>query len=157
MGRAIICSLAICLLGAVVEGLFAGSGIRQRLRDLRLPSSAVPFWGWMAIGVVYYLICFTILYRLFPLPPTAARNAAFTLLGAMMIINALWNYFFFRTRNLLHAYLLGLPYSAIAVSLFLMLLLRVDALAAWCLFPYLIYLCYANLWGYRVWKLNTAA
>ena len=72
-----------------------------------------------------------------------------------MFINALWNYFFFRTRNLFHAYLLGLLYSAIAVSLFLLLLLRLDRLAAWCLLPYLLYLfCYANLWGYRIWKLN---
>ena len=93
---------------------------------------AVPFWGWMVIGALYYVICFTILYRLFLLPPSPARSAAFTLLGAVMFINALWNYFFFRTRNLFHAYLLGFPYSAIAISLFLVLLLRVDRMAAWC-------------------------
>jgi translocator protein len=154
MPRAILYSLAICALGAALEGLFAGTGIRQRLATVRSPSYAVPFWGWMVIGALYYAICFTILYRLFLLPPAAVRSAAFALVGAIMFINALWNYFFFRTGNLFHAYLLGLPYGAIAISLFLLLLLRVDRLAAWCFLPYILYLFYASIFGYRMWKLN---
>lgn len=156
MTRAILFSLAICMLGAALEGLFAGSGIKQRLATLRLPSYAVPFWGWMVIGVLYYLICFSVLYRLFLLPPSPGRTAAFALIGAFMFINALWNYFFFRTRNLFHAYLLGLPYNAIALALFF-LLLRIDRTAGWCLLPYILYLFYANIWGYRIWKLNPNA
>lgn len=156
MTRAIIYSLAICALGAALEGLFAGSGIKQRLASLRLPPYAIPFWGWMVIGGLYYLICFAVLYRLFLLPAAPVRSVAFALLGAMMFINALWNYFFFRTRNLFHAFLLGLPYSLIAFSLLFLLLLRVDRTAGWCLVPYVVYLFYASVWGYRIWKLNSA-
>jgi tryptophan-rich sensory protein len=105
------------------------------------------------IGGLYYVICFVILYRLFSLPPGTARNVGLVLLGTLMFINALWNYFFFRSRNLFHAYLLGLPYGLVALALFV-LLLRLDCVAAWCLFPYILYLFYANIWGYRVWKLN---
>ena len=152
--RAIIYSLAICALGAVLEGLFAGGGIRQRLASLRVPSYAVPFWGWMIIGALYYVICFSVLYRLFLLPSSVERNTAFALTGAVLFINALWNYFFFRTRNLFHAYLLGAPYGVIALSLFFLLLLRVDHIAAWCLFPYILYLFYAGILGYHMWKLN---
>jgi tryptophan-rich sensory protein len=152
--RPVIYSLALCAVGAVLEGLFAGSGIKQRLVTLRLPSYAVPFWGWMAIGGLYYVICFSILYRLFLLPSSPGRSAAFALIGAIMFINAVWNYFFFRTRNPFHAYLLGLPYGAIAIALFVLLLLRLDRMAAWCLLPYILYLFYGNLWGYRIWKLN---
>jgi translocator protein len=154
MMRSVLYSLALCALGAALEGLFAGRGVKQRLASLRLPAYAVPFWGWMIIGGLYYVICFTVLYRLFLLSPVPGRSAAFALLGAMMFINALWNYFFFRTRNLFHAYLLGLPYSVIAISLFLLLLLRLDQIAAWSLLPYLLYLFYGNFWGYRIWRLN---
>ena len=156
MTRPIIYSLAICALGAALEGLFAGRDIKQRLANLRLPSYAVPFWGWMVIGGLYYVICFSVLYRLFSLPSSLERTVAFALVAAIMFINALWNYFFFRTRNLFHAYLLGLPYGALAIALFLLLLIRLDRLAGWCFFPYLPYLFYANLWGYRIWKLNRA-
>lgn len=150
----IIYSFAICALGAALEGVFAGSGIKQRLAGLRLPPYAVPFWGWMVIGGLYYVIFFLVLYRLFLLPSSRGRTAAFALVGAILFVNALWNYFFFRTRNLFHAYLLGLPYGLIALSLFLLLLLRLDRMAAWCLLPYIFYLFYGNFWGYRIWKLN---
>src|SRR2546421_3854051 len=157
MTHMIIYSLAICALGVVLEGLFAGGGIKQRLASLRLPSYAIPFWGWMVIGGLYYVICFSILYRLFLLPPALARSAAFVLIGAMMFINALWNYFFFRARDFFHAYLLALPYAGIAVALFVLLLLELDRIAAWFLLPYLVYLFYGNFWGYRIWKLNPPA
>ncbi len=145
--------LALCAFSVALEGLFAGGDIRRRLKDLRSPSYSVPFWGWVIIGGLYYAICFALLYRLFRLPGAFERNTAFALLGAFMFINALWNYFFFRSRNLFHAFLLGLPYNAIAISLFL-LLLRVDRPGAWWLLPYLIYLLYANIWSYRLWRMN---
>jgi tryptophan-rich sensory protein len=34
------------------------------------------------------------------------------------------------------------------------LLLRLDRTAAWWLLPYVLYLVYANAWGYLLWKLN---
>jgi tryptophan-rich sensory protein len=88
------------------------------------------------------------------LPPSHARSVAFALLGAVMFVNALWNYFFFRAGNFLHAYVLGLFYSGIAISLFFLLLVRVDRISACWLLPYILYLFYANIWGYRIWKLN---
>lgn len=125
----------------------------QRLASLRLPAYAAPFWGWVIIGGLYYVICFAVWYRLLLLPSSPSRSATFALLGTVMLINALWNYFFFRTRNLRHAYLIGLPYGALALALFIVLL-RLDRTAAWCLLPYIVYLSYGSVWGYRVWKLN---
>jgi tryptophan-rich sensory protein len=154
MTRALIYSLAACVLSVALEGLFAGSGIKQRLAELRVPRYAPPLWGWIVIGVVYYVICFVVLYRLLSMPETVpSRNSALVLLGSLMFTNALWNYFFFRTRNLFHAFVIGLPYSLIAAVLFF-LLLRIDRTAAFWLSPYLLYLFYAAMFGYRVWKLN---
>jgi tryptophan-rich sensory protein len=153
VARALVLSLVICAAGAGLEGLFAGRGVKQRLASLRLPAYAVPFWGWVIIGGLYYVICFAVWTRLLLLPGSADRNTAFVLLGAIMLINALWNYFFFRARNLQHAFLIGLPYGVLVVALFI-LLLGLDRIAAWCLFPYLVYLFYGCFWGYRIWKLN---
>jgi translocator protein len=154
MSRALVFSAAICAAGAALEGLFAGSRIKQRFAELQLPRYAVPLWGWIIIGLAYYVICFAVFYRLFNLPGTTGRNAALGLLGGIMFVNALWNYFFFRTRNLLHAYVIGVCYTASALALFLLLLMRVDRTAAWYFLPYILYLVYANIWGYRIWTLN---
>ena len=154
MTRALIYSLVACALSIALEGVFAGSGIKVRLAQLRVPRYVPPLWGWVVIGAFYYVICFVLLYRLFSISETVPfRRWALAFLFAMMFINALWNYFFFRTRNLFHAYLIGWPYGLIALVLFL-LLLRFDHIAAFFLLPYLLYLFYAGTFGYRVWKLN---
>ena len=151
----LIYSLVACAISIALEGVFAGGGIRQRLAQLRVPRFIPPLWGWVVIGACYYVICFVLLYRLFSISEvTALRRWTLALLFAMMSINAFWNYFFFRTRNLLHAYVIGLPYSFIAIALFL-LLLQLDDVAAFVLLPYLFYLFYANRFGYQVWKLNS--
>lgn len=156
MTRALIYSIAVCAVSVALEGLFAGSGIKQRLARLRVPRYAPPLWGWVTIGAFYYVICFVVLYRLFSTSEIfPLRRWALVLMFAMMFINALWNYFFFRTRNLFHAYLIGLPYGLIALVLFIVLL-RLDRVAAFFLFPYLLYLFYAHAFGYRVWKFNSS-
>jgi benzodiazapine receptor len=154
MTRAIIYSLAACAVSVILEGMFAGSGIRQRLSQLRVPRYAPPLWGWVVIGLFYYLVCFVVLYRLFSISEIIPwRRWALMFLFAMMFINALWNYFFFRSRNLLHAFVIGFPYALIALVLFV-LLLHLDRTAAFCLLPYLFYLFYAGIFGYHIWKLN---
>lgn len=147
-------SLGICIVSAVLEGLFAGSGIRQRLAELRVPRGSPPLWTWIVIGLCYYAICFVLLYRLFSRPePTTLRNVALVLLCVLMFINAAWNWFFFRTRNLRHAFAIGLPYGLVAVAL-VAVLLRLDPISAWWLSPYLVYLLYASVWSYRIMQLN---
>jgi len=151
---ALIYSLSICLLSVALEGIFAGGGIKQRLAELRVPRYVPPLWGWIVIGAFYYVICFVVLYRLFSMPATVAlRQWALALLGGIMFINALWNYFFFRTRNLFHAFVIGFPYSVLAVVLFVVLL-NLDRSAASTFLPYLVYLLYAAAFGYSIWKLN---
>ena len=118
-----------------------------------MPRYAVPFAGWIAIAVVYYVICFTVACRLLLTPLGNGRTAGLSLLAVVMFLNALWNYFFFRTRNLRHVMVLNVIYSAAACALFVVLL-NVDRTAAWSFLPYVLYLGYANLWGYQLWKLN---
>jgi tryptophan-rich sensory protein len=154
MSHPVIYSLLICAIAAALEGLFAGSGIRQRLLELRLPRYAPPFWGWIVIGVLYYAICFAVLRRLFLSPTSVSRETALGLMGFIMFINALWNYFFFRTKNLRHCFLIGLLYTASAAALVLLLMLQVDRTAAWYLLPYLVYLVYVSVLSYGIWKLN---
>ena len=153
MDQALAYSLGICALSLALEGIFAGSDIKQRMAQLRVPPYSPPLWGWVVIAAFYYIICFTLLYRLFGLSSAPARDGALSLLLAMMLANALWNYFFFRKRDLFVSFVMGYPYGLAALALFIVLL-RVDRIAAWWLLPYVLYLAYAGTWGYALWKLN---
>ena len=145
----------ICAGGVALESLCAGKSIRKRLTELRWPRYSPSLRAWVLIGGAYYVICFVVWIRLLQLPDSAWRTAAFALAASVMAVNAIWNLFFFRSRNLSHALICGIVYTTFAITL-LLILTRIDRTAALWFLPYAVYLAYANLWGWRVWKLNTS-
>lgn len=94
-----------------------------------------------------------VLYRLLVLPPNGLRTAALSLIVMVLLANAFWNYLFFRLRSLRLSFVAGVLYSLAALGL-LTLLFKLDRIAAWCLLPYVLYLSYANWWGYGVLRAN---
>lgn len=58
MSGSLIYALGICLVSVALEGVFAGSGIKRRLAELRTPRFTPPLWGWIVIGLCYDVICF---------------------------------------------------------------------------------------------------
>jgi tryptophan-rich sensory protein len=135
--------------------VLAGRGVRARFAELRQPPFSPPLALWMAIGGVYYLLCFTVLYRLFAFgTPAAASRMALALVLLLMVANALWGFLFFRRRDLRASFLAFFPYGLIALTLAL-LLARFDPTSASLVAAYLAYLVYAGWWAYRVWTLNS--
>jgi len=138
----------------MLEGLFAGKDVKSFFGKLRTPSYAPPFWVWIIIGVLYYVICFFISYRVLRHEDDSVmKTIALMLLLAMMGANAVWNYVFFRAQNLFLSFVAFIPYPLLAIALFVCLL-RIESLAAWVFLPYIVYLNYAAFMCYKFWKLN---
>jgi tryptophan-rich sensory protein len=81
------------------------------------------------------------------------KQAALTLIVALMTANALWNYVFFRAQNLRLSFAVNVPYLGLAIALFACLV-QINQAATWSLAPYLMYQGYALWWGYSLWKIN---
>jgi translocator protein len=128
--------------------------VKAFLATLRTPPLAPPFFVSAMIGVLYYAICFFILFRLFSYDDNlAVRRVDLALLLVVMAVNAFWNYGFFRRRDLRFSFALSVFYSLVAVALFICLL-QFDYVAAFVEVPYLLYLSYAFYWSYELLKLN---
>jgi benzodiazapine receptor len=157
VNRDIVTALAVCIVGALLEGLCAGSGVKKYLGELRWPSFSPPLWAWYTIGVVYYVVVFICAYRVLRHPATEPfRNAALTLLVGVVVLNAVWNVLFFRAKNLKATFVFSMCYSVVVIGCWYCLS-QFDHLAAFVFGFYVIYLVYANVWGYRVWRLNSSA
>ena len=154
--RALLEALAICIASAACEGLAAGSGVRQRFAELRMPPYSPPLGLWVVIGVLYYGVCFFVSYRLLSAGVGwSARGLALALLIVLMTLNVLWNIVFFRRKDLHASYMGFWPYLSVAAAL-LGVLSSLDSHAALVFLPYVIYLGYALWWSYRLWRLNGA-
>ncbi len=152
--RALLLALAACSGFALLEGALAGADVAEQYASMRLPAYSPPLWGWFVIGGVYYAICFVVLYRVLRIREgSKLKQAAVTLALLMMGINAAWSVVFFGEHDFRLAFFACIPYDIVAVALFLTLL-KLDRFAARSFTPYLLYLVYANVWGYGVWQAN---
>lgn len=148
-----IWSLAICATAAALEGICAGTGVKQRFAELSFPTPSLPLWAWSLVGAGYYAIHLVVLHSLLsaPLRPFAAQ--ALVLVGIVLTVNAAWNYLFFRRKDLRSSFLLSVPYALSAVALAVLLWVAAKD-AAPLYFIYLAYLPYGTWWGYAVWRCN---
>lgn len=150
--NATVLALLICVAAAGLEGMLAGSGVRQRLAALRMPAYSPPFAVWLVIGAAYYAICFVVLRHLLP----GGFTLALVLLVLVLLANALWSVLFFRWRDLRASFIAFVPYAVLVAALVL-LLWRHYPLGAVLFMGYCAYLLYATWWGYRLWVLNATA
>ena len=151
---AVLISLGICLVAAVLEGLCAGKGVKEYFGKLKFPRYSAPLWVWYIIGGVYYLVFFFVIYRILRHNTDhVLTQATLVFILFMMVLNALWNYVFFRAQNLFVSFIVASLFPLLDVFL-LILLIELDKLAAWALVPYLIYRVYGVWWGYGFWKAN---
>src|SRR5262245_63620893 len=132
-------AVVICAVGAALEGVAAGGGVRRRLMELRMPPYSPPLGLWIAIGLLFYVVCFVVAYRLLEGGLNLSRSVALALLLMLMATNVAWNYLFFRRRSHWASAVILVPYASLAVVL-LGLLGRVDAVAFCAFLLYVVYL-----------------
>jgi tryptophan-rich sensory protein len=149
-----LAALVACLLAVIAEGLLAGGNVREHLRQIKQPRASPPMWLWIAIGLAYYVICYTILFRLFARGGGGLRNVAVGFVIVILAANAFWNYLFFRAKNFFACLVLSLGYGILVVAL-LMMLAKIDRISAFVLLPYVAYLAYAGRLQYSIWRLNS--
>jgi|SRR5262245_5332450 len=155
MSQPLLISVIVCAISVVLEGVFSGRGLKSRFRSLQMPRFSPPMSFWYVIGGFYYVMCFVVLYRLLRLPDGAIRNTAVVVVFAIMFLNVLWNWVFFRVQNLFISFIWFLPYNVLAIVL-LVLVARIDERTSVVIVPYMTYLIYANVWTFRLWRLNRA-
>jgi len=144
----------VCLFAAALEGLCAGKNVRSYLAELKQPPYSPPFWVWTIIGGLFYITFFFVLYRVLRGYDAATlRVATLILILVMMLLNALWNYLFFRARKLFMSLTTAAFAPVMDVGL-LICLSQLDTVAAWALIPYLIYRVYSLWWVYGLWRVN---
>jgi tryptophan-rich sensory protein len=151
---AILISLGACAAAAGLEGICAGTEVKSFFAKLKSPDYSPPLWVWYIIGGLYYVTFFVVLLRVLTLDNRSALvNITLTLVAALMVANALWNYLFFRVQRLFASVVLTFL-APIMDGVLLVCLIQLDAVAAYFLIPYLLYRLYSLWWAYGLWKLN---
>jgi tryptophan-rich sensory protein len=149
-------ALAACIVATVLEGALSGTNVKARFAELRQPPRSLPMWAWFIIGFVYYVLFFLTLNSLLgSLPMPGWTSAALALVAVLLGANAIWNWIFFRKKDLRLSVVLSALYILVAIALAIALFRLRNPLAGWYLI-YVGYLAYSTWWVYSLWRLNTA-
>jgi tryptophan-rich sensory protein len=150
----LIFSIAICQLAGVVGAIFTSRSVSTWFMVLRKPWFAPPNWVFGPVWIsLYFLMGLSLYLMLFEdLGEPRARKALFVF-GVQLVVNAGWSYSFFGLRNPFYGFIV------IVVLLFLIILTmalfwKIKPDAAYLLVPYLIWVSFATLVSFSIWRLN---
>ena len=151
--RALLLSIAICLVFATLGGLLTGNSLERWFAELEHPWFSLPMKGWYLVGGLYYLMAMAILYQILTATGGGERKTLIGLTLAMLAGNEFWNYLFFGLESTFAGFV-GLIFFAILVVVLFIRLWKFRQRPALILLPYVCWLAYDLVWAYQLLVLN---
>jgi tryptophan-rich sensory protein len=152
-----ICKLLISILIAEAVGLLSGFLGRSNVStymEFNKPSFAPPGWLFPIMWIILYLLMAIAAYRIWMNGEQGEDvNAALKFYSLQLVFNFFWTIIFFRFE------LYGVAFFELLILLLLViyttyLFYKIDPLAAYLMIPYILWLSYAGILNYSIWKLN---
>ena len=138
---------------AALGGLSTASSVTGWYAVIQKPVWTPPDWLFGPVWTVLYGLIAWVGWRFWLSPPSVQRTSALRLFGLQWILNALWSPVFFGAQSYLGGAIIivGL---VISVAALIAAGRKVDALAAWSLTPYLLWVSYASSLNVGIMVLN---
>ncbi len=147
-------SIVIAQAAGGIGGLFTSAKIPSWYATLAKPSWNPPSWVFGPVWTLLYLLmglAAAMVYVRRRESPVA--GAALTAYGVQLVLNMLWSYLFFGLESPAAAFA-GIIALWIAIVITGILFWRVSHGAAWLLLPYLLWVSFAAVLNYAIWRLN---
>ncbi len=148
----LVISLAAVTIVAALGG-FASAQAAGFYRELVRPSWAPPGWLFGPVWTFLYVLMGVAAWRVWRSGPFAQTRRALALHGVQLVLNALWSWIFFAWQEGLWA---GIEIVVLwGCILATVLAFRChDALAAWLMVPYLLWVSFATVLTWAMTYLN---
>lgn len=140
----LVFSLLLPLLAGGVAGIFTASAIPEWYSTLHPPSFNPPNQVFGPVWTLLYLLMGISCYRIWILPPSAARQQALLIYFLQLTLNFFWSFIFFYFRALGWA-LLEIIVLWITIVLMIRAFYPLDQRAALLQIPYLLWVTFATV------------
>ena len=146
-------AIGIAVACAGLEALLSGRAPFKFLQTLRQPSWALPVWGWMVVGGLFYVVMTVGLARTLDASPVSSLPAVLIVL--VLLTDGFWNFLLFRLRRFDWAFWYLFPYALLVVWACLAAF-SVDALSGALIALYVAFLPYDFAWARALQLMNKA-
>lgn len=122
--------------------------------QIEKPSWTPPSWLFGPVWTALYLAMAVAGWLVWRQGGWAARRGALTLFLVQLVLNAIWSGLFFGLRSPGLA-MAEIVFLWMAILLTLLAFFRVSRLAGWLMVPYLLWVSFASMLNFAVWRLNS--
>ena len=149
----LVVSMVICFGAAGLGSLFTRPSIENWYLALHKPPWTPPNWVFGPVWTVLYLGMAIAAWLVWRKAGVSGGKLALTLFAIQLVLNVCWSAIFFA------AHMPGYAFAEI-VLLWLLILATVGAFwsvsraAGWMMVPYLIWVAFAGVLNYAIWRLN---
>ena len=151
--RAALIAAGLVFLDSILGQLATLPNLVPWYASLAKPGFTPPNVIFGPVWTLLYALMALAFWRILILPEQKGRKLAIILFLAQLALNVLWSWAFFAA----HSPLLGLidivPQVLLAAAT-LALFWRLDRLAGLCLLPLVLWVSYAGLLNFAIWRLN---
>lgn len=146
-------SIVICFAAAGIGSLLTTPSIEGWYAALQKPSWTPPGWVFGPVWTVLYLSMAIAAWLIWSRAGFSGATIALTLFAVQLVLNVCWSAIFF------WAHRPGLAFAEI-VLLWLLILAttvafrRLSRAAAWLISPYLLWVTFAAVLNFGIWRLN---
>ncbi len=150
----LLTSLALCQGAGAVGGWATAASLREWYPLLRKPWFTPPNWLFPVAWTLFFLLMGIALFLVWSQGSSTPGVApALAIFGVHLVLNMLWSVFFFTLRSPGWA-LVELVLFWLSIVASILAFAPVSRAAAWLLVPYLVWVTFAGLLNWSIWRLN---
>ena len=120
---------------------------------LTKPSFNPPNWVFAPVWTTLYVLMAFAFWRILRSRASSLRTTAVSLFFIQLALNAAWSWMFFWAHSPLLG-LINIVPQFLAILATLTAFARLDRVAAWCLVPLALWVSYASILNFLLWRLN---
>lgn len=150
----LILSIVICQLAGIIGSFFTADSIASWYVTLNKPSFNPPNWIFGPVWITLYLLMGISMFLIWR-EGLKNKNVkdAFTIFIVQLVINASWSIVFFGVQSLVGG-LAVIIILDILVIICIKKFMKISKLAGFLLIPYLLWILFATILNYFIFKLN---
>jgi len=148
-------SIAVCQLAGFVGSIFTRTSVGTWYANLEKPSFTPPNWVFSPVWITLFVLMGIAAFLVWNKGLSDQRvKIALSIFAVQLILNVLWSVMFFGLRSPL-AGLIEIAILWIAILLSIFYFLKVSNIAGILLMPYILWVSFAAVLNFSIWRLNS--
>lgn len=150
----LIGSIIVCQVVGIIGALFTSPAIKGWYSNLNKPSFNPPNWIFGPVWTALYLLMGISLFLVWKKYNGDSNiKIALTIFFFQLVLNTLWSIMFFGLRNPMAGFIV-IVVLWIAILLTIISFYKYSITASMLLIPYILWVSFATVLNYYLWKLN---